>query len=152
MSESQGSSPGAPPPSGPGHTEQVAAEPRQEFKFDRSASDRCGVTMSASVEGNTIADLMGEKEGVEVTKYPAMIRIDAPDKLEFDMAEIAEALGEDDFTTYDFEVETSTHYGRMVRLDDRVLLFANPRDAAEYLGMQPGAEEVADDEGPTLPA
>ena len=152
MSESQGSSPGAPPPSGPGHTEQVAAEPRQEFTFDRSASDRCGVTMSAGVEGNTIADLMGEKEGVEVTKYPAMIRIDAPDKLEFDMAEIAEALGEDDFTTYDFEVETSTHYGRMVRLDDRVLLFANPRDAAEYLGMQPEAEEVSDDEGPTLPA
>jgi propane monooxygenase coupling protein len=151
MSESQGSSPGAPPPSGPGHTEQVAAEPRQEFTFDRSASDRCGVTMSASVEGNTIADLMGEKEGVEVTKYPAMIRIDAPDKLEFDMAEIAEALGEDDFTTYDFEVETSTHYGRMVRLDDRILLFANPRDAAEYLGMQPEAEEVSD-EGPTLPA
>jgi propane monooxygenase coupling protein len=67
------------------------------------------------------------------------------------MAEIAEALGEDDFTTYDFEVETSTHYGRMVRLDDRVLLFANPRDAAEYLGMQPEAEEVSD-EGPTLPA
>jgi propane monooxygenase coupling protein len=151
MSESQGSSPGAPPPSGPGHTEQIAAEPRQEFTFDRSASDRCGVTMSASVEGNTIADLMGEKEGVEVTKYPAMIRIDAPDKLEFDMAEIAEALGEDDFTTYDFEVETSTHYGRMVRLDDRILLFANPRDAAEYLGMQPEAEEVSD-EGPTLPA
>ena len=151
MSESQGHSPGAPPPSGPGHTEQVAAEPRQEFTFDRSASDRCGVTMSASVEGNAIADLMGEKEGVEVTKYPAMIRIDAPDKLEFDMAEIAEALGEDDFTTYDFEVETSTHYGRMVRLDDRVLLFANPRDAAEYLGMQPEAEEVSD-EGPTLPA
>jgi propane monooxygenase coupling protein len=151
MSESQGSSPGAPPPSGPGHKEQVAAEPRQEFTFDRSASDRCGVTMSASVEGNTIADLMGEKEGVEVTKYPAMIRIDAPDKLEFDMAEIAEALGEDDFTTYDFEVETSTHYGRMVRLDDRILLFANPRDAAEYLGMQPEAEEISD-EGPTLPA
>jgi propane monooxygenase coupling protein len=151
MSESQGSSPGAPPPSGPGHTEQIAAEPRQEFTFDRSASDRCGVTMSASVEGNTIADLMGEKEGVEVTKYPAMIRIDATNMMEFDMEEIAEHLGEEEFTTYDFEVETSTHYGRMVRLDDRILLFANPRDAAEYLGMQPEAEEVSD-EGPTLPA
>ena len=28
----------------------------------------------------------------------------------------------------------STHYGRMVVLDDRVLMFANPEDAAEYIG------------------
>jgi propane monooxygenase coupling protein len=28
----------------------------------------------------------------------------------------------------------STHYGRMVVLDDRVLFFANPEDAAEYIG------------------
>ena len=27
----------------------------------------------------------------------------------------------------------STHYGRMVVLDDRVLLFANPEDAAQYI-------------------
>jgi propane monooxygenase coupling protein len=152
MSESQGSSPGAPPPSGPDHTEQIAAEHRPGFTFDRTASDRCGVTMSAGVEGNAIADIMSEKEGVEVKKFPAMIRIDAPHKLEFVMDEIAEALGEEEFTTYDFEVETSTHYGRMVRLDDRVLLFADPADAAEYLGMEPSAEEVSADEGPTLPA
>ena len=152
MSESQGSSPGAPPPSGPDHTEQIAAEHRPGFTFDRTASDRCGVTMSAGVEGNAIADIMSVKEGVEVKKFPAMIRIDAPHKLEFVMDEIAEALGEEEFTTYDFEVETSTHYGRMVRLDDRVLLFADPADAAEYLGMEPSAEEVSADEGPTLPA
>jgi propane monooxygenase coupling protein len=90
--------------------------------------------MSASVEGNTIAELMGEKEGVEVVKYPAMIRIDANDKLEFDLEEIAEALGVEEFSPEDFEIETSTHYGRMVRQDDRVLLFANPEDAAEAIG------------------
>ena len=28
----------------------------------------------------------------------------------------------------------STHYGRMVVLDDKVVLFANPEDAAEYIG------------------
>jgi propane monooxygenase coupling protein len=28
----------------------------------------------------------------------------------------------------------STHYGRMVVLDDRVLFFAHPEDAAEYIG------------------
>lgn len=103
--------------------------------------------MSAGVEGNIIAELMGEKPGVEIIKYPAMIRIDAADKLEFDMEEIAEALGEEEFTTGDFEIETSTHYGRMVRLDDKVLLFANPEDAAEYLGF-----ELPEDDEPQLPA
>ena len=125
----------------------MSEQPKQ-YTNERTSSNRCGVTMSASVEGNAIAELMGEKEGVEITKYPAMIRVDANDKLEFDMDEIAEYLGEDEFTTYDFEIETSTHYGRMVRLDDKILLFANPDDAAEYLG---SAEAPADDE-PTLPA
>ena len=122
-----------------------------QYKFDRTSSDRAGVTMSASVEGNAIGDLMSEKEGVEVTKYPAMLRIDGGKILEFDMNEIAEYLGEEEFTTYDFEIETSTHYGRMVRLDDppKVIVFANPEDAAEYLGFDLPEEE---DEGPTLPA
>ncbi|MEA2182718.1 MAG: propane monooxygenase coupling protein, partial [Solirubrobacteraceae bacterium] len=36
----------------------------------------------------------------------------------------------------------STHYGRMVVEDDRVLMFANPEDAAEYIGfdLQPVGE------------
>jgi propane monooxygenase coupling protein len=122
---------------------------KQKYEFDRTSSDRAGVTMSASVEGNAIGDLMSEKDGIEVTKYPAMLRIDGGKVLEFDMNEIAEYLGEEEFTTYDFEIETSTHYGRMVRLDDRVIVFANPEDAAEYLGFEPPEEE---DEGPTLPA
>ena len=126
---------------------------RRQYEFSRTSSDRCGVTMSAGVEGNAIADLMGEKEGIEVTKYPAMIRIDGGPVIEFDMSEIAEQLGEEEFTTYDFEVETSTHYGRMVRLDDKVLLFANPEDAAEYIGFEPtGDQEVGSEDGPTLPA
>jgi propane monooxygenase coupling protein len=62
-----------------------------------------------------------------------MIRVDADDKVEFDFAEIAEALGVDDFGSDDFEEIMSTHYGRMVVLDDRVVLFANPEDAAEYI-------------------
>jgi propane monooxygenase coupling protein len=28
----------------------------------------------------------------------------------------------------------STHYGRMIHEDDRTLFFANPEDAAEYIG------------------
>lgn len=106
----------------------------QQFEYQRTASNRCGITMSSGVEGNAIADLMEDKPGVEIHRFPAMIRIDAEDKLEFDLDEIAEALGEDEFTPEDFEIETSTHYGRMVRHDDKVLVFANPEDAAEELG------------------
>ena len=29
---------------------------------------------------------------------------------------------------------SSTHYGRMVHLDDKTILFASPEDAAEYIG------------------
>ena len=28
----------------------------------------------------------------------------------------------------------STHYGRMIHTDDRTIMFANPEDAADYLG------------------
>jgi propane monooxygenase coupling protein len=92
--------------------------------------------MSASVEGNAIADVMSKKPGVKITKFPAIIRVDGERMLEFNMDEIGDALGYDpgEYGVYDFEIETSTHYGRMVRLDDKVLLFANPEDAAEYLG------------------
>ena len=108
------------------------------FEFKREPSNLCGVTMSASVEGNAIADLMSKKPGVRVTRFPAIIRLDAEKMLEFDMDEIGAALGYEpgEYGVYDFEVETSTHYGRQVRLDDKVLLFANPEDAAEYLGFE----------------
>jgi propane monooxygenase coupling protein len=106
------------------------------FDFARKPLNRCGVTMSASVEGNVIADIMSKKPGVMITRFPAIIRIDSDRMLEFNMDEIGNALGYEpgEYTVYDFEVETSTHYGRQVRLDDKVLLFANPEDAAEYLG------------------
>lgn len=115
-----------------------------EFAFSRERSNRCGVTMSASVEGNTIAEVMSKKPGVKITRFPAIIRVDGERMLEFNMDEIGEALGYEpgEYGVYDFEVETSTHYGRQVRLDDRVLIFANPEDAAEYLGFTE-AEKVS---------
>lgn len=106
------------------------------FQFSHKQSNLCGVTMSASEEGNVIAEMMSKKPNVTISRWPAIIRIDGVGKLEFDMEEIGAALGKEpgEYTVYDFEVETSTHYGRQVRLDDKVLLFANPEDAAEYIG------------------
>ena len=54
-------------------------------------------------------------------------------RIEFDFDELTEAVGED-FDQNAFEEIMSTHYGRMVALDDRMILFADPEDAAEYLG------------------
>ena len=107
----------------------------EQYQADQTASNKVGVTLSQSVEGNVIAEVMEEKEGVEITHFPAMIRIDADDKLVFDLAEIQEALGDvDEYTAYDFQIEMATHYGRMVADDETVTLFANPEDAAEELG------------------
>jgi propane monooxygenase coupling protein len=75
---------------------------------------------------------MRHHEGVKVSEYPSMIRIDGGPKIEFNFDEISEALGSE-FDVYDFEEIMSTHYGRMVHLDDRTVLFANPEDAAEYI-------------------
>ena len=114
----------------------------ERYQSDQTASNRVGVTLSQSVEGNVIAEVMEEKEGVEVSHYPAMIRIDADNKLVFDLAEIEERLGDvDEYTAYDFQIEMATHYGRMVADDETVTLFANPEDAAEELGFDLLEEE-----------
>ncbi len=104
------------------------------FKYDRTASNRAGVTLMNNQVGYEVAELMRGKPGVTVEVLPSMIRIDGEQKFEIDYEECAEALGWDDFGNDDFEEVMSTHYGRMVVLDDRIIMFANPEDAAEYIG------------------
>ena len=105
-----------------------------QFAADATPSNKAGVTLMNNQVGYVVANVMRGKEGVTVTELPSMIRVDGVGKVDFDYAEMAEALGWDDFGNDDFEEIMSTHYGRMVVLDDRVLLFANPEDAAEYIG------------------
>lgn len=95
-------------------------------------SHKCGVTMNDSADARVIAELMEEKPGIEVLHYPAMIRIDTEGKLTFDMEEISEAIGRE-FTAYDFEVVMSTHYGRMVMIDENtVVVFGDQDEALQY--------------------
>ena len=105
-----------------------------QFTSDRTSSNRAGVTLMNNQVGYVVADVMRSKPGVVITELPSMIRVDGVNRIDFDYDEIAEALGWDDFGNDDFEEIMSTHYGRMVVLDDRVSLFANPEDAAEYIG------------------
>ena len=105
----------------------------KDITFDQTISDQCGVTMNDSVEARAIAEFMEQKDGVTVTYQPALIRIDGHGRLEFKMDEIAEYLGRE-MTAEIFEVNTSTHYGRMVRVDDNtVILFGNMDDVMEYI-------------------
>ena len=104
------------------------------FKADATPSNRAGVTLMNNQVGYVVAGVMRDKEGVTVMELPSMIRVDGMGKVDFDYEEIADALGWPDFGQDDFEEIMSTHYGRMVHLDERTLLFANPEDAAEYIG------------------
>lgn len=105
-----------------------------QFTSDRTSSNRAGVTLMNNQVGYVVADVMRAKPDIVITELPSMIRVDGVNRIDFGYDEIAEALGWDDFGNDDFEEIMSTHYGRMVVLDDRVSLFANPEDAAEYIG------------------
>lgn len=99
----------------------------------REVSHQCGVTMNDSVEARAIAEFMNQDPKVTVTYNPATIRIDGEGKLIFKMDEITEFLGRE-MTAETFEVNTSTHYGRMVRVDDdTVILFGDMNEVMEYI-------------------
>jgi propane monooxygenase coupling protein len=106
------------------------------FKSDNSPSNMCGFTLMNNQVGAVIALVMGTKPDVRVTHLPSMIRVDAIGGMEVIYDEISEALGEEpgSFDQAEFEEDMSTHYGRMIHTDDRTIMFANPEDAADYLG------------------
>lgn len=103
---------------------------------NKTSSNLCGITLMNDQVGRVIAEVMQEKPGVRVTHLPSMIRVDAETRMDFDYDELSEALGEEPgyFGAAQLEESMSTHYGRMVHEDDRTIMFANPEDAAEYLG------------------
>jgi propane monooxygenase coupling protein len=114
------------------HTHESIFKSMKDVRFEDTISHQCGITMNDSVEARSIAELMAEKPGITVTYLPAMIRIDGEGKIEFKMDEISENLGRE-MTPHLFEVNTSTHYGRMVMVDDNtVVLFGNLEDALKY--------------------
>ena len=106
------------------------------FKADNTPSNRCGFTLMNNQVGEVIAQVMATKPNVTVTFLPSMMRVDAVGSMEVNYDEVSEALGEEPgfFNQAELEEDMSTHYGRMIHTDDKTLFFANPEDAAEYLG------------------
>ena len=113
---------------------------------NKTSSNRAGITLMNDQVGHVIAEVMRNKAGVTVTYLPSMIRVDADTRTDFVYDELAEALGEEagSFTSADLEESMSTHYGRMVHEDDRTIMFANPEDAAEYIGFDLKALQASD--------
>lgn len=106
------------------------------FKVDSTPSNMCGFTLMNNQVGEVMAGVMRGKDNVDVTSpLPSLIRVDGKDRIEVLYSEMDEAAGEEAgwFDQAEFEANMSTHYGRMVFLDDRAIVFANPEDAAEYL-------------------
>jgi propane monooxygenase coupling protein len=106
------------------------------FKSDNTASNMCGFTLMNSQVGLVVAEVMRDKPNVRVTPLPSMIRVDATNRMDVIYDEVSEALGEEPgyFDSAQFEESMSTHYGRMIHEDDRTIMFANPEDAAEFIG------------------
>ncbi len=104
----------------------------KDLEFKSTISHQCGVTLNDGVEGRAIADLMATKPGITVTYMPSMIRIDGEGRIEFKMDEIGDELGRE-MTAPLFEISTSTHYGRMVMVDENtVVLFGNMEEAMAF--------------------
>jgi propane monooxygenase coupling protein len=94
--------------------------------------------------GVVVAQVMRDKPNVTVRLLPSMIRVDAIGTMVVEYDEISEALGEEPgfFDAAEFEENMSTHYGRMIHEDDRTIMFANPEDAADYLGFDLTARQA----------
>lgn len=104
-----------------------------QIVFADTISDECGITLNDSVEARAIAEVMAGKPGIIVTYQPSLIRIDGHGKVEFKMDEISETLGRE-MTPHLFEISTSTHYGRMVMVDDNtVTVFGSMEAAKDYI-------------------
>jgi propane monooxygenase coupling protein len=105
------------------------------FKSDSTASNMCGFTLMNNQVGAIIANVLDQQDNVTVTPLPSMIRVDGRGKFEVVYSDLDEEAGEEEgwFSAAELEENMSTHYGRMVHLDDRTIMFANPEDAAEYI-------------------
>ena len=94
--------------------------------------DYVGIVMAKSAEGDAVASVLGEEEGIEVLENPSFWDIRAKDRLVIDFDKVSDELGFE-IDPYAIQHEMSTHYGRLVTTDDALMLFSDPVEAMEYL-------------------
>jgi propane monooxygenase coupling protein len=110
--------------------------PDSPYKSDHTASGKAGFTLMNNQIGAVVAQVLAKKPNVKVMYLPSMIRVDGVGRFDVDYNEVSEALGEEPgyFDAAQFEENMSTHYGRMIHTDTETIMFANPEEAADYLG------------------
>ena len=110
--------------------------PESPYKSNNTASNMAGYTLMNNQIGAVVAQVLAKKPNVKVMYLPSMIRIDGQGRFDLDYDEVSEALGEEPgyFDAAQFEENMSTHYGRMIHTDTETIMFANPEEAADYLG------------------
>ena len=79
-----------------------------------------------------MAEILSNRDGIEVIEQPAFWDIRARDRLVIPYEEVCEELGYE-IDAYSIQHEMSTHYGRMVATDDALMLFSDPLEAMEHL-------------------
>lgn len=94
--------------------------------------DYVGIIMAKSAEGDAVADVMRDQEGVEIIEQPSFWEIRAKDRMVIDYDRVGDELGFE-IDGYTIQLEMSTHYGRLVTTDDALMLFSDPSEALEYL-------------------
>jgi propane monooxygenase coupling protein len=94
--------------------------------------DYVGIVMAKSAEGDAVARVLGDEDGIEVIENPSFWDIRAKDRLVIDFDKVSEELGFD-VDGYAIQHEMSTHYGRLITTDDALMLFSDPVEAMEYL-------------------
>ena len=106
------------------------------YQSNHTASHMAGFTLMNNQVGAVVAQVMAKLPNVKVMYLPSMIRVDGQGRFDLNYDEVSEALGEEPgyFDAAQFEENMSTHYGRMIHTDEATIMFANPEDAADYLG------------------
>lgn len=94
--------------------------------------DYVGIVMAKSEEGDAVASVVGQQDGVEVIEQPSFWDIRAKDRLVIDYDQVSEQLGFE-IDGYAIQHEMSTHYGRLVTTDDALMLFSDPIEAMDHL-------------------
>ena len=110
--------------------------PESPYQSNNTASNMCGFTLMNNQVGEVVAQVMETLPNVKVTWLPSMMRVDGQGRFDVVYADVEEAAGEEPgwFNSAEFEESMSTHYGRMIHTDEETIMFANPEDAAEYIG------------------
>ena len=106
------------------------------FERNATASNMCGITLMNNQVGAIIANVLQRLPSVTATHLPSMIRVDGQGKFEVVYADIDEEAGEEEgwFGPAEFEENMSTHYGKMIHMDDRTIMFGNLEEAAAFIG------------------